>query len=57
MTWDAAMKHCEGDGAKLANLRTVWSQTYVELLALNLNAPLWIGLNKVQVQGRKPFKL
>lgn len=43
--WDAAKKHCEGDGVKLTSLRNEWSQTYVELLALNLNAPLWIGLN------------
>nr|XP_046265195.1 macrophage mannose receptor 1-like isoform X4 [Scatophagus argus] len=46
MSWDAAKKHCEGDGGKLASLRNGWSQDYVELLALNLKAPLWIGINK-----------
>uniref|UniRef100_A0A8D0CPC0 Mannose receptor, C type 1b n=1 Tax=Sander lucioperca TaxID=283035 RepID=A0A8D0CPC0_SANLU len=57
MDWDEAKKHCEGDGAKLASLRNEWSQAYVELLVLKLNAPLWIGLNKMEVQGRKPLKL
>ncbi|XP_035526281.1 macrophage mannose receptor 1-like [Morone saxatilis] len=51
MTWDEAKKHCENDGAKLTNIRNEWLQAYVELLALNLNAPLWIGLNKVQTDG------
>ncbi|XP_034742576.1 macrophage mannose receptor 1-like [Etheostoma cragini] len=51
MNWDAAKKHCEGDGAKLASLRNEWYQAYVELLALNLNAPLWIGLNKMETGG------
>ncbi|XP_028448497.1 macrophage mannose receptor 1-like [Perca flavescens] len=51
MNWDEAKKHCEGDDAKLASLRNKWSQAYVELLALNLKAPLWIGLNKVQTNG------
>ncbi|KAF3858064.1 hypothetical protein F7725_011265 [Dissostichus mawsoni] len=52
MSWDAAKKHCEDDGARLVSLRNNWSQAYVELLALNLKAPLWIGLNKNQVQDR-----
>ncbi|XP_044077015.1 macrophage mannose receptor 1-like [Siniperca chuatsi] len=51
MTWDAAEKHCEDDGAKLISLRNKWSQTYIELLSLNLKSPLWIGLNKVQTNG------
>ncbi|XP_076601189.1 macrophage mannose receptor 1-like [Chaetodon auriga] len=51
MTWDAAKKHCEDDGAKLTSLRNEWSQAYVELLTLNLKAPLWIGMNKVQTNG------
>ncbi|XP_039672406.1 macrophage mannose receptor 1-like [Perca fluviatilis] len=55
MNWDEAKKHCEGDGATLASLRNWWSQAYVELLALNLNAPLWIGLNKVQTNGYFTF--
>lgn len=56
-TWDAANKHCEGDGAILATLQNEWSQIYVELLALTFNTSMWIGMNKAQVQGRKPFKL
>ncbi|XP_041804638.1 macrophage mannose receptor 1-like [Chelmon rostratus] len=51
MSWDAAKKHCEDDGAKLTSLRTEWSQAYVELLALTLKAPLWIGMNKAQTNG------
>ncbi|XP_068593729.1 macrophage mannose receptor 1b [Cebidichthys violaceus] len=50
LTWDDAKKHCEGDNAKLASLRNEWTQAYVELLAMNLKAPLWIGLNK-QISG------
>lgn len=49
-TWDAANKHCEGDGASLATLQNEWSQMYVELLALTLNTPMWIGMNKAQVK-------
>ncbi len=56
MTWDAAKEHCEDDGAKLASLRNRWSQAYIELLALNLKAPLWIGLYKAQVQCWKLLK-
>ncbi|XP_042352885.1 macrophage mannose receptor 1-like isoform X2 [Plectropomus leopardus] len=51
MSWDAAKKHCEGDGAKLASLRSEWSQFYVELVALNHKAPLWLGLNKKETGG------
>ncbi|XP_029309225.1 macrophage mannose receptor 1-like [Cottoperca gobio] len=51
MSWDAAKKLCEGDGAKLASLRNKWTQAYVELLALSLKAPVWIGLNKDQTDG------
>ena len=53
MTWDAAREHCEGDGATLVSLRNVWTSNYVELLALRLKAPVWIGLNKAKVQSRK----
>lgn len=51
LTWDDAKKHCEGDKASLASLRNEWTKAYVELLAMNLNAPVWIGLNRQQVQG------
>ncbi|XP_069548054.1 macrophage mannose receptor 1-like [Brachyistius frenatus] len=55
MNWDAAKKHCESDGANLASLRNEWTQAYVELLALNLKAPLWLGLNKEQTNGYFSF--
>ncbi|XP_039999154.1 macrophage mannose receptor 1-like [Xiphias gladius] len=46
MTWDDARRHCEGGKASLASLRNELTQAYVELLAINLRAPLWIGLKK-----------
>lgn len=49
LTWNDAKKNCEADKASLASLRNEWSQAYVELLVLNLKAPVWIGLNKNQV--------
>ncbi|XP_037642855.1 macrophage mannose receptor 1b isoform X1 [Sebastes umbrosus] len=51
LTWDGAKKHCEGDKANLASLRNEWTQAYVELLAMNLKTPLWIGLNKQQTNN------
>ncbi|KAM7379549.1 hypothetical protein PAMP_005095 [Pampus punctatissimus] len=51
MTWNKAKQHCEGNGAKLASLKNEWNQAYVELMALNLQAPLWIGLNKMETNG------
>ncbi|XP_019121793.1 macrophage mannose receptor 1 [Larimichthys crocea] len=51
MTWDAAKKYCENDGAKLISIRNEWSQAYLELLAKNLNASLWIGMNKAETKG------
>ncbi|KAM4552771.1 macrophage mannose receptor 1-like [Odontesthes bonariensis] len=55
MSWDAAKKFCQDDDANLASLRTEWTQTYVELLAVSLNTPIWIGLNKAQTNGRFSF--
>ncbi|XP_068459604.1 macrophage mannose receptor 1-like isoform X2 [Clinocottus analis] len=46
LTWDDARKNCAVDKANLASLRNEWTQAYVELLAMNLKAPLWIGLSK-----------
>lgn len=51
LTWDDAQKRCNAEKANLASLRNDWTQAYVELLAIKLNSPLWIGLNKQQVQG------
>lgn len=56
MTWDKARQHCESDGAKLISLQNGWSQSYVELLAVKLKTPLWIGLNRLQVQPMEPLK-
>lgn len=57
MTWGAAKKNCESDGAKLASLRNQWSEIYVELLALKFKSPMWIGLNKIEVQDTELLKL
>uniref|UniRef100_A0A8C3ALH3 Mannose receptor, C type 1b n=1 Tax=Cyclopterus lumpus TaxID=8103 RepID=A0A8C3ALH3_CYCLU len=51
MNWDAAKKHCESDGAKLASVRNEWAQVYVELLAVNAKGPMWIGMNKKETGG------
>ncbi|KAK2822606.1 hypothetical protein Q5P01_022671 [Channa striata] len=51
LNWDTARKNCEDDGANLASLRNEWIQAYVELMAKNLKAPLWIGLNKNKTNG------
>ncbi|XP_041804547.1 macrophage mannose receptor 1-like [Chelmon rostratus] len=51
LTWEEAKKHCEGDKASLASLRNEWTHAYVELLAMKLKAPAWIGLNKQQTNG------
>ncbi|XP_054452124.1 macrophage mannose receptor 1-like [Anoplopoma fimbria] len=51
MNWDAAQKHCESEGAKLASLRNQWSLNYAELLALTVKSPVWIGLNKMETGG------
>ncbi|XP_049454403.1 macrophage mannose receptor 1b [Epinephelus fuscoguttatus] len=51
LTWDDAKKQCESEKANLASLRNEWTQAYVELLAMNLKTPLWIGLNKQQTGG------
>ncbi|XP_041658949.1 macrophage mannose receptor 1-like [Cheilinus undulatus] len=48
MTWYAAQKHCKDDGASLASLRNIWSKTYIDLITLNLKAPVWIGLNTLE---------
>lgn len=49
LTWNDAKINCEAEKASLASFRNDWSQAYVELLVLNLKAPVWIGLNKNQV--------
>nr|XP_061795005.1 macrophage mannose receptor 1-like [Nerophis lumbriciformis] len=51
LTWDEASKRCESNRAKLVSLRSEWTMAYVELLALNLKSPLWLGLNKGKTGG------
>ncbi|KAF3698792.1 Macrophage mannose receptor 1 [Channa argus] len=52
MNWEAARKHCkDDDDANLASIRNKWSQMYIELMALNLQASLWIGLNTNKTSG------
>ncbi|XP_035764283.1 macrophage mannose receptor 1-like [Neolamprologus brichardi] len=51
MNWDKAAEYCKNDDALLASLRNEWTQAYVELMALNLKAPLWFGLHKAQING------
>ncbi|KAJ0011983.1 hypothetical protein NQD34_012958 [Periophthalmus magnuspinnatus] len=51
LSWADAKVNCEKDQAKLASLRNEWTQSFVELMARTLNAPLWIGLNKQQTNG------
>ncbi|XP_056149770.1 macrophage mannose receptor 1b [Lampris incognitus] len=55
MSWSDATKHCEAEGAKLASIRSVWKQAYIELQAVNIKAPLWIGLNKNKTKGYFKF--
>lgn len=52
MTWNAAKSFCEKDGATLASLRNEWAKRYSHMMSLNLNAPLWIGLNRKAVWHR-----
>uniref|UniRef100_A0A3Q1CBQ5 Mannose receptor, C type 1b n=1 Tax=Amphiprion ocellaris TaxID=80972 RepID=A0A3Q1CBQ5_AMPOC len=51
LTWYDAKRRCESEKANLANLRNEWTQAHLDLVAMNLNAPLWIGLNKNQTGG------
>lgn len=51
LTWDAANTRCESEDSQLASLQSEWSQVYVELVALTLKTPVWIGMNKDKVKG------
>ncbi|CAL8344298.1 unnamed protein product [Merluccius merluccius] len=51
MTWSQAKQQCEADGAQLASIRSEWTRAYIELQAINLNSPMWIGLNKDETGG------
>lgn len=52
LTWEDAKKNCEQERANLVSIRNEWSQAYVDLMAMNLKAPVWIGLNKQLVRDR-----
>uniref|UniRef100_A0AAY4A8K8 C-type lectin domain-containing protein n=1 Tax=Denticeps clupeoides TaxID=299321 RepID=A0AAY4A8K8_9TELE len=49
LTWAEARKTCEEDNAHLVSIRDSVTQAYVELLVLKLKQPMWIGLNKNEV--------
>ncbi|KAG7268268.1 hypothetical protein CRUP_036252 [Coryphaenoides rupestris] len=51
MTWKQARERCQADGAQLASIRNEWARAYIELQAIKLNSPLWIGLNKNETSG------
>lgn len=51
LTWDAANTRCESEGSQLASVQSEWSQVHVELVALTLKTPVWIGMNKDKVKG------
>lgn len=51
LTWYAARANCEKEQGSLASLRNEWTQAFVELMAMTLQIPLWIGLNKNQTKG------
>uniref|UniRef100_A0A674PBS8 Mannose receptor, C type 1b n=1 Tax=Takifugu rubripes TaxID=31033 RepID=A0A674PBS8_TAKRU len=51
MSWNAAKRFCESEGAKLASLRNEWAKSYSHMMSLNLNTPLWIGLNRKATGG------
>uniref|UniRef100_A0A3B5AZ46 Macrophage mannose receptor 1-like n=1 Tax=Stegastes partitus TaxID=144197 RepID=A0A3B5AZ46_9TELE len=51
MNWEEAKKNCENDGANLASVRNDWTKLYISLMAIKLQAPLWLGLNSKQTDG------
>ncbi|RVE62047.1 hypothetical protein OJAV_G00176910 [Oryzias javanicus] len=51
LTWEDAMKACQADKANLASIRNELTKAQIDLLAFNLKAPLWIGLNKNKTGG------
>ncbi|XP_076004107.1 macrophage mannose receptor 1-like isoform X1 [Genypterus blacodes] len=51
MTWEEARKNCRADEADLASVRKDWTKTHIDMLAISLQTPLWIGLNKMETGG------
>ncbi|XP_041751389.1 macrophage mannose receptor 1 [Coregonus clupeaformis] len=50
-TWPEARKQCEAEEGQLASTLDELSVAYLELQALKLQSPLWIGLNRNETQG------
>ncbi|KAL0967011.1 hypothetical protein UPYG_G00303400 [Umbra pygmaea] len=51
LTWSEAQVQCETEQSQLASIMDELSVAYLELQALKLQTPLWIGLNKNETQG------
>lgn len=51
LSWEAARANCEREQGNLASLRNEWTQAFVEMMAMTVKAPLWIGLNKNKTKG------
>uniref|UniRef100_A0A6Q2YBT8 Mannose receptor, C type 1b n=1 Tax=Esox lucius TaxID=8010 RepID=A0A6Q2YBT8_ESOLU len=51
MTWSEARVQCETEQGQLASTLDELSAAYLELQALKLETPVWIGLNKDETQG------
>ncbi|KAI4903512.1 hypothetical protein NFI96_027557 [Prochilodus magdalenae] len=51
LTWKDAQQQCESEGAKLASIRDIFSQSYIDLQTHKLKQPLWIGLNSMETHG------
>lgn len=49
LTWNEAKRQCESQGAHLASIRDLRTQSYIELQTAKLGEPLWIGLNSMEV--------
>ncbi|KAL0967023.1 hypothetical protein UPYG_G00303570 [Umbra pygmaea] len=51
LTWSEAEVQCVTEQSQLASILDELSAAYLELQALKLQTPLWIGLNKNKTQG------
>ncbi|KAL0967021.1 hypothetical protein UPYG_G00303550 [Umbra pygmaea] len=51
LTWSEAQLQCVTEQSQLASILDELSAAYLELQALKLQTPLWIGLNKNETQG------
>uniref|UniRef100_A0AAZ3NZT0 Mannose receptor, C type 1b n=1 Tax=Oncorhynchus tshawytscha TaxID=74940 RepID=A0AAZ3NZT0_ONCTS len=50
-TWPEARMQCEAEEGQLASTLDELSAAYLDLQALKLQTPLWIGLNRNETQG------